>query len=72
MQSLVQIYMEGSMEASYGQMVNTKKVDTSLGLVIRHFAKSHLYKPYGMVKNRKHIRAKNRNLRNRYIDYKDI
>lgn len=25
-----------------------------------------------LVKNRKHIRAKNRKLRNRYIDYKDI
>lgn len=35
------------MAASYGQMVNTEKEDTSLGLVIRHFAKSHLYKPYG-------------------------
>lgn len=72
MQSLVQIYMEGYMETLYGQMVNTKKANTSLGLEIRHFAKSHLYRPYGMVKNRKHVRAKNRNLRNRYIDYEDI
>ena len=48
MQSPVQIYTEVYMAASYGQMVNTEKEDTALGLVIRHFAKSHLYKPYGI------------------------